>query len=285
MGLKKEVNILPYTDVFVRYLLGDEKNTDLLLSFINAVNKDYGLPEIKSVTIRNPYNLKEIAKDKETILDVKATDEYGEIYNIEIQAAGNETFKYRALYYWAKLYSSQIETGEMYYELKPTISINLLNFNLIDSEKVHSCFSLYEKNNHELMLTNHLLIHFIELKKFIQESNFQNDFEKWLAYFKYEGRREEIMQVVIGNNSVFAKAHERFKNFTKNDELVELYEARQKWQMDKDTEIGYAGIKGRQEGKLEERYGAAKKMLGKGYPTDDIIDITGLSEEEIQKLK
>jgi predicted transposase/invertase (TIGR01784 family) len=280
MDAKKKVTILPYTDIFVRYLLGDEKNTDLLLSFINAVNKDNNLPLIKTVTIRNPYNLKEVAKDKETILDVKATDEFGDIYNIEIQASGNETFKYRSLYYWAKLYSSQIEAGEKYYELKPTVSINLLNFNLIESENVHSCFSLYEKNNHELMLTNHLLIHFIEIKKFIQESNFQNDFEKWLAYFKYEGIREDIMQVIVDNNSVFAKAHDRFKNFTKDDKLVELYESRKKWQMDKDTEIGYAEMKGRQEGKSEN----AKKMLVKGYSVEDISDITGLSEQEINKL-
>lgn len=80
MSINRKVDILPYTDVFVRYLLGDEKNNDLLLSFINAVNADYNLPLIESVAIRNPYNLKEAAKEKETKLDVKATDESGKIY-------------------------------------------------------------------------------------------------------------------------------------------------------------------------------------------------------------
>ncbi len=37
---------------------------------------------------------------------------------------------------------------------------------------------------------------------------------------------------------------------------------------------------GVQEGKQED----AKIMLQKGYPIDDIIEITGLSKEEIQKL-
>ncbi len=50
--------IYPYSDIFVRYLLGDENNTDLLLSFINAVNQNYKLPAIESVTIKNPFNLK-----------------------------------------------------------------------------------------------------------------------------------------------------------------------------------------------------------------------------------
>ncbi len=300
MSVNKKVNILPYTDVFVRYLLGDEKNNDLLLSFINAVNTDYNLPLIKSVTIRNPYNLKKAVKEKETILDVKATDESGKIYNIEIQATGNETFKHRALYYWAKLYSSQIDTGEKYFELKPTISINLLNFDLIESEKVHSCFGLYEKNNHDLMLTNHLTIHFIEIKKFIQESNFQTDFERWMGYFKYEGKREEIMQVIVDDNPVFAKAHEKFENFTKNDELVEFYEAHQKWVMDRDTAIGYAEMKGREEGKEkgreEERsfqeklreqgkIETAKKMLAEGLDIKMISHISGMSISEIKELE
>ncbi len=278
---KRKVDIKPYTDIFVRYLLGDEKNSDLLLSFINAVNKDTDLPEIKSVTIKNPYNLKEIARDKETILDVKATDAAGKVYNIEIQAEGNKTFKHRALYYWAKLYSSQIETGEKYFELKPTISINLLNFNLIESDKVHSCFGIYEKNNPELMLTKHLLIHFIELPKFIKESKFNNDFENWLAFFKYEGKREDIMQVVVDDSEIFTKAHNRFTNFTKNDELVELYEARQKWQMDRDTAIGYAEMKGIEKG-IEE---TAVKMLNEGFDEKIIAKITGLSKEAVLELK
>jgi len=281
MNMKKKVEILPYTDVFVRYLLGDEKNSDLLLSFINAVNKDYNLSVIKSVKIRNPYNLKKAVKEKETILDVKATDESGKIYNIEIQATGNETFKHRALYYWAKLYSSQIDTGEKYFELKPTISINLLNFDLIESEKVHSCFSLYEKNNHDLMLTNHLTIHFIEIKKFIQESNFQTDFQRWMGYFKYEGKREEIMQVIVDDNPVFAKAHEKFENFTKNDELVEFYEAHQKWVMDRDTAIDYAEMKGIEQG-IEE---TAIRMLNEDTDISFISRITSISEERLINMK
>ena len=288
----KKVNIHPYTDIFVRYLLGDEKNTDLLLSFINAVNEDTDLPGIKSVTVKNPYNLKKLAKEKETILDIKATDEFGEVYNIEIQAAGDETFKHRALYYWAKLYSSQIETGEKYFELKPTITINLLNFNLIESKEVHSCFGIFEKSNHELMLSNHLLIHFIELPKFIKESKFNNEFEKWLAFFKYEGTREDIMQVVVDNSDLLTKAHKRFKTFTKNDELVELYEARQKYQMDRDTAIGYAEMKGiekgieqgEKKGSYEKAIATASVLKKAGIAIELISESTGLTAGDIDKL-
>ncbi len=81
--------VYPYNDFFVRYLLGDEENTDLLLSFINAVNENSGFPLIKSVNIKNPFNLKEYQNNKESILDIKAVDENGLQYDIEIQVSGN----------------------------------------------------------------------------------------------------------------------------------------------------------------------------------------------------
>ena len=41
---------------------------------------------------------------------------------------------------------------------------------------------------------------------------------------------------------------------------------------------------GREEGKTEERLANARKMKQKGYPLEDIAEITGLSEEEIAEL-
>jgi len=64
--------INPLSDIFIKYLLGSEKNKDLLLSFINAVLEDAGLDKIVDVTIRNPFNVKEFTIDKESVVDVKA---------------------------------------------------------------------------------------------------------------------------------------------------------------------------------------------------------------------
>ena len=41
---------------------------------------------------------------------------------------------------------------------------------------------------------------------------------------------------------------------------------------------------GRAEGKTEERLANARKMKQKGYPSEDIAEITGLTEEEIAEL-
>ena len=42
--------------------------------------------------------------------------------------------------------------------------------------------------------------------------------------------------------------------------------------------------KGRAEGRAEEKLENARRMKSKGYPLDDIADITGLTIEEIEKL-
>ena len=41
---------------------------------------------------------------------------------------------------------------------------------------------------------------------------------------------------------------------------------------------------GRAEGRVEEKLENARRMKSKGYPLDDIVDITGLTIEEIEKL-
>ena len=42
--------------------------------------------------------------------------------------------------------------------------------------------------------------------------------------------------------------------------------------------------KGRAEGRVEEKLENARRMKSKGYPLDDIVDITGLTIEEIEKF-
>jgi hypothetical protein len=66
--------IAAYSDIFVKFLLGSEKNKKLLLSFINSVLTDSEFPNIIEIEIRNPFNLKSFTLDKESILDVKARD-------------------------------------------------------------------------------------------------------------------------------------------------------------------------------------------------------------------
>ena len=102
------MQVKAYHDIFIKYLLGSEGNEDLLLDFINDVLTDSGFPKVKRVEIKNPFNFQDFPTAKMTILDIKAEDETGRKFQVEIQAQGNESHKHRILYYWAKTYSDQL---------------------------------------------------------------------------------------------------------------------------------------------------------------------------------
>ena len=103
-----EIYIKPTSDMFFKYLFGRDETKDLLISFINAVFEEKKLFKIQTVEIKNPFNIKKFILEKESILDIKGEDEKKRKYDIEVQSTGNEYFKNRSLYYWSKLYSSQI---------------------------------------------------------------------------------------------------------------------------------------------------------------------------------
>ena len=56
----------------------------------------------------------------------------GSIINLEIQVAKQEYMVRRSLYYWSRLYNSGLKSGEEYIELKRTVVINILDFNLFE---------------------------------------------------------------------------------------------------------------------------------------------------------
>ena len=171
-------------DCFVRYFFTDKGGEKVLLDFINAVMISADMKTFKAVEILNPFNLKRHYKDKETIVDVKCITKNGTVVIIEVQLSGNSRFPERILYYWAMNYSKLLKKGEQYDELTPVISINLLNFNLNKSNKnVHSCYMIYDTKNARL-LTDHLQIHMIELKKFkFKDNNLPKDLNCWLGFF------------------------------------------------------------------------------------------------------
>ena len=267
-------------DIFVRYLLGSEEHKDILIDFINAVFSQKGHDLVVEIKILNPFNLKNLRTGKESILDVKARDKSGRWINVEIQIDPDGSYANRSLYYWAKSYAGQLETGDAYAQLNPSICINLLNFELFPQlPGYHSCFHITELDAPEYVLSEHLQIHFIELPKNQLDNirSVKNELDAWCYYFKNEGSVEENeMTVLLKDKPALGKAHKAYRSFTANDELMDMAEAHEKWLKDVATKLEGA----KQEGKKED----ARKMIEEGFEIDVIARITGLSEEEIKEL-
>ena len=300
---KKTFNAL--NDCFVRYFFTDKGGEKVLLDFINAVMISADMKTFKAVEILNPFNLKRNYKDKETIVDVKCITKNGTVVIIEVQLSGNSRFPERILYYWAMNYSKLLKKGEQYDELTPVISINLLNFNLNKNNKnVHSCYMIYYTKS-ERLLTDHLQIHMIELKKFkFKDNNLLKDLNYWLGFFT-TNNMEEYMSEIVKEKPIMEEAHKRYNNFIRSRLMMSEYDKKELYQYDKKIMLADERRIGRREGKLEGIKEGVEKgklegikegeknktiLLAKSMKKENIYieiikRITGLSIEEIRKLR
>ena len=93
-------------------------------------------------------------------------------------------------------------------------------------------------------------------------------------------------------NKVIKEAKKEVEYLTGDEEVKRLAELREKWEMDRNSEIGQArkeGIEegkaeGKAEGKIEEKLEIAKSMLKDGMNLETVMKYTGLSKEEIENL-
>ena len=86
-------------------------------------------------------------------------------------------------------------------------------------------------------------------------------------------------------NKTIKEAKREVEYLTGDEEIKRLAELREKWAMDRRSEISDAREEGIEEGKKEEKLAIAKNMLNKGKSEEDILDFTGISKEELKKLK
>jgi len=152
---------------------------------------------------------------------------------------------------------------------------------------------LREFSDPELFLSDHLVMHYLELPE-LKDYNKGKQLEKWLYYLKNEGKTEgdEAMKILLKENPEINKAHDKYVAFTRDEELLDAYEAHMKWQRDYNSGIESARregeAKGREEGRQEGQYLAqlamAEKMLKKGYDIETVSEFTGIPVSDLKKI-
>jgi len=293
-------NITPRVDIAFKKIFGVEENKDLLISLINSiVSKE---DQIAEVTLLNPYNPKNFKKDKLSILDIKAKGAGNKRYNIEIQISDEADYDKRALYYWAKLYTEQLKSAEDYGSLSKAIGIHILNFTSIpEVKRYHNIFHITEKDTGILYFKD-LELHTIELKKFTDNSceelsdlisKVKTSLDIWIAFLtRHDLLNKDSLPKELSNPSLKkALTVLNIMNFT--EEERDAYEDHLKWLMIEANTLKKHGEKCREEGeqigigkgKQEEKIAIAKNLLKKNLSVDDIIEITGLTKEEVESLK
>ena len=178
------------------------RSINSLMDLINSALGFEGDRKIKSLELLSSEIPKGHLRDKSAVLDIKAQSHSGEIYNVEMQAFAQDAYAARTLYYWAKLYSSQLAPGQEYRELKNTYSINFLNFKLIDLANYKSSFLILEKDHPHIQLTEKFQMVFFELPKFTKElKKVDDNLELWLYLIKNTSSLDEDKMRIIVDKS------------------------------------------------------------------------------------
>ena len=278
----------PQIDFVFKKIFGTEKNKPILINFLNAVIKP--ITPIKDVEIKNNDIDKDFIEDKFSRLDVKATTSNNEHINIEIQVKNEYNMIQRTLYYWSKIYSEQIQNRDNYSKLERTVCINILNFKYLKNDKYHNAYRLKEITSNE-ELTDLQEIHFIELPKFNEIGNKEyvenvekmDALEKWLE-FLVEPESNTVRQLELINEEIKLAKSELYR-LSMDSKEREQYNMREKAIYDRISALENAEAKGKKEGKLEGKLEVAKKLLLADVDINIIISSTGLTKEEIIKIK
>ena len=288
--------ISPRVDLAFKKIFGVEENKDLLISLINSiVGKE---DQVSDVTLLNPYNLQSFKTDKLSILDIKAQGADGKRFNIEIQITDSADYDKRALFYWGKLYVEQLKQSQGYSKLNKAIGIHILNFTSIpELKKYHNVFHIAEKDS-GLVYFKDLEIHTIELNKFTANSDdklsdivskVKNSLDMWSAFLTRNDLLdpENLPKELDDDNLKKALTVLDVMNF--NSIEKEAYEDHLKWFMTEANSLEKAkndGIAiGKNEGIAIGVKTTAIKMLEQKLDDSLIASVTGLSIDDIKKLK
>ena len=298
----------PINDVIFQELfkVGNEEITKAMLSSIikeqiTDINMD-----VSSHTSRNYLN------SKLGILDLRVKLQNNTQCNVEVQLIDYGNMIDRMLFYWAKQFSKTLNSGEDYSQLERTISIAILNFeidDLNDLDDYCSNWKIIETQNRKKTLTNKLDLYIIELPRLLKQTHkkLNDEMTQWMLFLHNPDSME--VQEIMKENKEIKKASDKYDVILSDDELVRIAELKEKAEIDERNmkrtakEEGIAqglkkgikqglkqGIKqgieqGLNKGLKQKETEIVKNLLKKNVSIDIIIKSTGLSRDEIEKMK
>jgi predicted transposase/invertase (TIGR01784 family) len=273
--------INPFTDFGFKKIFGEEASKPLLIDFLNAL-----LPQANKIidlNFKNTEQLGQTDSDRKAIYDIYCENENGEKFIVELQKAKQNYFKERTIYYSTFPIREQAEKGEWNYSLKAVYCVGILDFTFDDyesePEKSEVVHTIKLKNQNGKTFYDKLTYIYLEMPNFDQkEESLKTRLDKWLYFIKH---LEDFQTIpTIFTDDVFTQAFEKAELAKYGQAELDSYQNSLKTYRDLKGVIDTAFDEGKLEGKLE----VAKKMKHKGLSSSYISDLTGLSENEIDKL-
>ena len=232
------------------------------------------LDSIEQFVIRNSETPPELLGDKFCILDISMLIN-GQRVNLEIQVKDKGDFPERALYHWAREYSTALPEGGNYSTLPRTIVVCIINFKQFDCDDFHSEYRSLEVTRHT-ELTDKKVIHFFELPKIPQTTNKNDRLLLWLSLFN-ANTEEDLSKIGEMEVPEMQQAIEAYRHITVSEEFKEMERIRSKARHDEAQALHHAEHK--------KAFAIAKNMMADGESIEKIIRYTDLTREEVEGLQ
>mgnify|MGYP004561728883 CR=1 FL=1 len=281
----------PKMDIIFQAIFGEVGSENITKDFLEKILKR----KIEKISLdKNPILRRELKDDKLGVLDIVTELDGKEKCNIEMQLIDKNNIIERMLYYWSKMYTRQIKAGEDYKKLEKTIVILIADFNIKGLEEVeyHSTWKIIETNSvKKLILTDKFELDIIELSKIKGRENEKDQLLDWLVFL--ENPESERVTRKMEENENLKEAVEKLDRISEDEKMQRIIELREKAIRDEhaiydkglDDGIEKGIQKGKEKGAKEEKIKIVKSMLKENMDIEIIIKITGLTKEEIEKLK
>jgi len=271
----------PFTDFGFKKIFGEEASKPLLLDFLNAL-----LPisdKIVDLTFKNNEQLGQTDFDRKAIYDIYCENEKGEKFIVELQKAKQNYFKERTIFYSTFPIREQAEKGEWNYNLKAVYCIGILDFTFDDyetePEKGEVVHTIKLKNQNGKIFYDKLTFIYLEMPNFKRkETELETRLDKWLYFIKNLEDFQTIPTIIA--DEVFNQAFEKAELAKFGQKDLYDYEMNLKIYRDYKNTVNTAFDEGKLEGKLE----TVKSLKILGVPNDIIIEATGLTKLEIERL-
>ena len=275
----------PKVDLAFKILFGREATRSLAICLLNAVLE---LPEgrrIVELELLNPFNPQTVIDEKQVILDVKVRDQTGRYYNIEMQMLPYPCFEKRLVFYWSQMYQEQLQAGDSYTGLRPTVSISFLNYTLFKHDpRPHLRFQLLETQQH-YPLTSDMEFHIFELTKFNKTAAELTTLSDCWLYFLCHAETmdcDDLPQLM--QRPEFQLAFETLAMMTTREK--ELYDTRRKTLLDYNTMMSETRREGIEKGRREEKAEIVRKFQRRLHqPPAPIETLLEKSLSELERLE
>ena len=202
--------------------------------------------------------------------------------NIELNTSKSKYLMYKNLLYVYKIILSNQYIGEKYKEIT-VIQVNFDLYSFKDMDKVKNVIKVMNKDNLKEYLNTFTIFHFELDKAWNNEYNVSEEGIRFLRMLSSESKI--LNKYLAGNNLFLKKVADFMEEYSNNSNNLLYYDKKELDDYIRESELNDSYNNGISQGKKENSIETAIKMLDDGISLDTISKYSGLSKEEILKLK